>query len=95
MVDDSREAKLMLQQQRQQRHEPEPMVEGDELGWGDDGGRGEYCDGEHMLSPEEYEEMMHYIEEALQEENLRAEAEVGFLLCCSPSVSSFFGCLSI
>lgn len=33
-------------------------------------------DNHHLLSPEEYEEMMRYIEEACREEDIRAEAEV-------------------
>lgn len=38
-----------------------------------------------LLSPEEYSEMMQYIEEACREEDLRAEAEVGALLLCAVS----------
>lgn len=33
-------------------------------------------DNHHLLSREEYEEMMRYIEEACREEDMRAEAEV-------------------
>lgn len=77
MVDDSRQEVALEQQQRQPSppppREPEAMVE-DELGWGE----GEdYCDDERLLSPEEYLEMMQYIEEACREEGLKAEAEVG------------------
>ncbi len=79
MVDDSRQEVALQQQQQQQqplpppRREPDAMVE-DELGWGE----GEdYCDDERLLSPEEYLEMMQYIEEACREEGLKAEAEVG------------------
>ena len=86
MVDDSRQgvaAPQQLQLQppppppapQQQQQEPEAMVEGEELGWGDEGAGG-YSDDEHLLSPEEYMEMMEYIEEACREEGLRAEAEV-------------------
>ncbi|CAM9601465.1 unnamed protein product, partial [Hapterophycus canaliculatus] len=81
MVDDSREAASTLQtperqQQRQEQEQeeeqkqPEAMVEGDEPAW-DDG----YRDEGHLLSREEYLEMMQYIEEACKEEDLRAEAE--------------------
>jgi len=76
MVDDSRQEAAWQQQQQPpppQKREPEAMVE-DELGWGE----GEdYCDDERLLSPEEYLEMMQYIEEACREEGLQAEAEVG------------------
>ncbi|CAM9304228.1 unnamed protein product [Scytosiphon promiscuus] len=77
MVDDGREGESTLQQpqqkrqqQQQQQQEAEAMVEGDEPVW-DDG----YRDEEHLLSREEYLEMMQYIEEACKEEDLRAEAE--------------------
>lgn len=39
---------------------------------------------EHLLSPEEYEEMMRYIEDACKREDLRAEAEVCYFLCENP-----------
>lgn len=51
------------------------------MGWGDDGADS-YCDEEHLLSPEEYLEMMQFIEDACKEEDRRAEAEVGLVCCC-------------
>ncbi|CAB1111723.1 unnamed protein product [Ectocarpus sp. CCAP 1310/34] len=62
------------QQQQQQQQQPEAMVDEDELGWGDGGGAEDCCDEENLLSPDEYLEMMQYIEEACKEEDLRAEA---------------------
>ena len=73
------------QQQQQQQQRPEAMMEGDGPGWGDDGADG-YCDEEHMLSPEEYLEMMQYIEEACKEEDRRAEAEVCLCLLLVASI---------
>ncbi|CAN0458397.1 unnamed protein product, partial [Ectocarpus sp. 8 AP-2014] len=63
-------------QQQQQPQQPEAMVDEDELGWGDGGGAEDDCDEENLLSPDEYLEMMQYIEEACKEEDLRAEAAV-------------------
>ncbi|CAM9977054.1 unnamed protein product [Ectocarpus sp. 4 AP-2014] len=63
-------------QQQQQPQQPEAMVGEDELGWGDGGGAEDHCDEEKLLSPDEYLEMMQYIEEACKEEDLRAEAAV-------------------
>ena len=54
--------------------QPTPMVDGDD-GW--DGGI-ENSDAARLLSPEEYLEMMQYIEERCREEDLRAEAEVSY-----------------
>lgn len=51
----------------------------------------EALEDEHVLSPEEYEEMMRYIEEACREEDLRAEAEVQlFLVVSRISTASLF-----
>lgn len=85
MVEDSRGGKSQQQQ-------PEAM-EGDGLGWGGDG-VDSYCDENHMLSPEEYLEMMQYIEEACKEEDRRAEAEVGFCICsvCYVHTSIYCSC---
>ncbi|CAM9925567.1 unnamed protein product [Ectocarpus fasciculatus] len=62
------------QQQQQQQQQSEAMVDEDELGWGDGGGAEDYCDEENLLSPDEYLEMMDFIDEACREENRRAEA---------------------
>lgn len=43
----------------------------------------EWFDEEHLLSPEEYVEMMRYIEDACRQEDLRAEAEVCMFLALS------------
>ena len=54
--------------------QPTPMADGDD-GWDD---RSDISDEARLLSPEEYLEMMRYIEELCREEDLRAEAEVSY-----------------
>lgn len=53
---------------------PTPMADGDD-GWDDSS---DISDEARLLSPEEYLEMMQYIEELCREEDLRAEAEVSY-----------------